>query len=274
MAVCHEAHPKSHRSFIVVAYAATPAGKLGPVSMPDRCVEEVDDVVLTKPCHIVVSHWRPRSTGPCFPICVAKCATHDRAFTLYPPSQIPYGRVGVAPVALDGETFVHAPDHDPPESEAGVPPPSTDTAASTESPPLSWETTFLAAACDAAEGKSWSRDDGPLWWQTQRRRIVRGAKLFGIDTGLADPARDIHAGELEMAALVLRDAARDWSEASGYRSRGTVVTSAMLGLPRGRCVLDRVLVAGALAGLWGRPYRWEPRRGQLRDLLAERQRPP
>lgn len=268
MAVCHEAHPKSHRSFVVVAYAATPAGKLGPVSMPDRCVEDVGDVdvIVAKPCHIVVSHWRPRSTGPCFPICVAKCTTHDRAFTLYPPSQIPYGRFGVAPVALDGETLVDALDDALPES--------AEMAHGRASPPLSWETTFLAAACDATRGQPWSREGGPLWWQTQRRLIVRGAKLFGIDTGLADPARDIYAGELEIAALVLRDAARDWSEASGYRSRGTVVTSAMRGLPRGRCVLDRVLVAGALAGLWGRPYRWEPRRGQLRDLLAERQRPP
>ena len=264
MAICHEAHPKGQRSFIVVAYAATPAGKLGPVSMPDRCVEDVGDVVLAKPCHIVVSHWRSRSTGPCFPICVAKCATHDRAFTLYPPSHIPYGRVGVAPVALDGETLVDALDDDLSEPEM----------AHGRAPPLSWETTFLAAACDAAEGKPWSRDAGPLWWQTQRRRIVRGAKLFGIDTGLSDPARDIHAGELEIAALVLRDDARAWSRASGYQSRGAVVTHAMRGLPRGRCVLDRVLVAGALAGLWGRPYRWEPRRGQLRDLLAERKRPP
>ena len=123
MAVCHEAPPNRQRSFIVVAYAATSPRAFGPVSMPDRCVEEVGGVVLATPCHIVVSHWRGRSTGPCFPICVAKCVTHNRAFTLYPPGQVPYGRVGVAPVALDGETLVRAPDDDPPESEAGVQPP-------------------------------------------------------------------------------------------------------------------------------------------------------
>jgi hypothetical protein len=265
MAICHEPQPEGKRSFIVVAYAATPAGKLGPVSMPNRCLEDDGDVDLAKPCHIVVSHWRPRSTGPCFPLCVATCETHGQAFTLYPPSHVPYGRFGVAPIALDGETLVHAPDGDPPEPEI---------AHATAGPQASWETTFLAAACDATRGKPWSREHGPLWWQTQRRRIVVGAKLFGIDTGLADASRDVRAGELEIAALVLRDEARDWSQAKGYRSRGAVVTSAMRGLPRGRCVLDRVLVAGALAGLWGRPYRWEPQQERLRDLLAERQRPP
>lgn len=34
---------------------------------------------------------RDRTTGPCFPLVVPRCRTHNCAFTLYPPSHVPYG---------------------------------------------------------------------------------------------------------------------------------------------------------------------------------------
>jgi hypothetical protein len=56
-------------------------------------------------CELVVHHWRERKAGPQIPVMVMQCKTHRRAFTLYPLGHIPYGRVAVAPVGLDGEVL-------------------------------------------------------------------------------------------------------------------------------------------------------------------------
>lgn len=47
-------------------------------------------------------HWRARKHGPGFPLAVARCRVHGRAFTLYPPAWVPYGRLAIAPAKLDG----------------------------------------------------------------------------------------------------------------------------------------------------------------------------
>jgi hypothetical protein len=68
--------------------------------MPRGCVHAVAGDTA---CVLVVHHVRDRKTGPRIPVTVLQCQTHRRAFTLYPLGHIPYGRIAVAPVALDGE---------------------------------------------------------------------------------------------------------------------------------------------------------------------------
>lgn len=264
--------------------------------MPDKCrdvllrgAEHSADVA---PCRIGLHHWRPRSTGPCFPIFVAKCETHGHAFTIYPASHIPYGRVAVAPVEIDGETLLIEPPPEAPAAAEVEPEPAVATATghapaapghvvAASSSPV-WELSLFKAAFDASVGFPWPRDHergsseagSPLWWQTMRRRMVRGAELFGLNAAQGDVERDRRAEVLGVPALRLRDAARQWREATGYRTRGAAVAFVVGELPRGGCVLDRILVAGALSELWGRPFRWDHRAGRVRDLLTERYWPP
>lgn len=55
------------------------------------------------------------------------------------------------------------------------------------------------------------------------------------------------------------------SQAGGYRQRGEAVVEVLTAL--GDDPLDRLLVAGALAGCWGTPWRWERAPSRLRCLV-------
>jgi len=49
-----------------------------------------------------VHSTRPRKTGPCVPVTVARCHRHEIYFTVYPPGHVPYGRAAVLPLDLAG----------------------------------------------------------------------------------------------------------------------------------------------------------------------------
>lgn len=53
-------------------------------------------------CDVVVKAYRPRKTGPCFPIQVLECKTHGHCFTACPMGHVRYGRERVAPVDVSG----------------------------------------------------------------------------------------------------------------------------------------------------------------------------
>jgi len=53
-------------------------------------------------CHVVVKAYRPRKTGPCFPIQVLECQTHGGFFAAYPMGHVRYGRERLAPVDVGG----------------------------------------------------------------------------------------------------------------------------------------------------------------------------
>jgi hypothetical protein len=271
---------RATRPFINVAYL--PANdRFEPVSLPDRCLRDEPSEATakgTEGCRIVVHDWRSRVTGPGFPLCVVECTTHGRHFTLYPPAYVPYSRVAVAPVGLDGEIVLGAPAAGPaPDAAPDAAPADAPADAATAHGAPGWDATLFGAALDAANGIAWSREpaaDDPRRWQTQRRHISTAALLLGLDASLGDVERDVRARELHLPALRLRDEAREWSTAGGYKSRGKVVASITGELTDARCVLDHILCAGMRAGLWGRAYRWESHTRALRDLLGHRTRPP
>lgn len=49
-------------------------------------------------CRIRQHDWRKRKTGPSVALRVLKCKSHRRAFTVYPPGYVPYGRQAWIPV--------------------------------------------------------------------------------------------------------------------------------------------------------------------------------
>jgi len=283
MAECHNrpAEARTGKPFLVTTYVPDEQGRLV-AKVPERCPA----AKTGEPCQLRVDHCRERKTGPCFPLAVMRCSTHQVAFTVYPPGHYPYGRVAVAPVAPGGELLREGDadvtetsdaegDADAAEtSDAQGDAASTktsDAAGDAVSRALDWVLTVFGAAQDAAEGHAWPRES-PSRWRTQGRWLQLGARLLGIDP-VADNAEDEPhyreqiAETLGVPALRLRDGAQRYRLSRGYRERGRAVLKVLQQLPTPRSLAERLLAAGAIAGLWGRPSRWDPGGRTLRPLL-------
>ena len=114
--------------------------------------------------------------------------------------------------------------------------------------PGSRSPSYATAAREAADGHAWPRlSDGERSWSTQRRLIRRLSEAFGA-FDLA--ARDVVAIALGLPLRLLSHLAG----AVGYRARGRAVVAVLDGVGHD---LGRVLLAGALAGAWGHPWRWQ-----------------
>ena len=236
--------------YVIAAYFADEYGQLTP-NLPDvgPCGVGHEDA-----CRLGVHHRRERKTGPCFPLTVMQCRAHGRAFTLYPPGHVPYGRRAVVPVSFDGGRV---------DADEGQVP---------------YHATVFDAALDAAGGQPWHRDEptgkyrgggSDRWWSTQGRRLLRLARLTGVAPDLGPRQRAQISDVLVVALLLLLEHARLILEAPGYRTRGAAITAVMAALPRTTPrVAERLAKAGHVAGLWGWPYRWEASEGRLRSLMS------
>lgn len=246
MPECHEFEPVARRAFTMTPYAADTEGVMV-ASMPSSCPQHEAGGA---PCCLWVDHRRERKTGPLFALTVVRCGPHGRAFTLYPPGHVPYGRIAIAPVSSDGALLKERPSAEPTSGEGWVVPPS-------------FPDTLFGAALDAAAGRAWPRQQPaqPAHWRTQRRRLEQGARLLGIaPTAAADEVRhrEQMARHLGVPTLVLVEQADRWSEARGYRERGTAITQVLAAMESSRRLCDWLMCAGALGGLWGLPSRWDP----------------
>ena len=180
---------------------------------------------------------------------VMECCTHDCAFSLYPPGHVPYGRAAVAPVAPDASPLLL------PAEEEGAQQGAMWALAT-------WEQTRFGAALDAATGKLWPRDGPSSHRAIQRTRVDELAALLGLDADLPAPTGEAFARALDIPRLMLLDATTQYQQAGAFDA-GAQVLVGLLNHPalRSRCVLERVLTCGALAGLWGPAHGWEVARG-------------
>jgi len=151
---------------------------------------------------------RERKTGPGFGLTVMRCATHGRAWTLYPPGHVPYGRVAVAAVAPSGGSVTRV---DGTPSLAG---------------------TLHEAAEDAARGVRWPESSGecPATRRTQGRRLRRVAALLGLLADTRTQERIAHA--LSSPLLVLRDASVAYAASRRWRVMAAELCCPV-GWPRG-----------------------------------------
>jgi len=223
---------------VTVAYVPGSGSTLVPAVMPPSCVHASKG---DPACVLVVHHQRERKAGPQIPLTVVQCQTHRRAFTLYPLGHVPYGRLAVAPVTLDGQVLF-----------------------STESQPAAgdrrpaWRATQLGAAFAAIDAPTVKLTD-QRWWATQTsERLAQSAALLGIHPGLSVPDADAIAFRLEIPRLVLRQAADDYAHVRGRAARGRVLVGVLDQLGADACLLDRILAAGVCAGCWGTVTRWDP----------------
>jgi hypothetical protein len=215
--------------------------------MPRTCLHAVTG---DEACVLVVHHERMRKTGPRISVTVLQCRTHRRAFTVYPLGHIPYGRMAVAPVGLDGELLCST-EREPQVGGKRQP---------------AWRGTLFGPAFAALHEATVKVTD-PRWWATQApERLAQGATLLGIHPDLSAQTADAIAYRLEIPRLVLRQATDAYACARGRAARGHVLVG-VLGELGDRCLLDRVLAAGACAGCWGTVTRWDAASGGARGRV-------
>jgi len=234
--------------------------------VPTRCVASTERD--GSDCSIAVHHLRSRKTGPCHPLVVARCKLHEVAFTLYPPGYVPYGRAAIAPVDAECQVL-----HETTDAEAGK-----GAACNERVKQLAWNATLFRAALDGRAGLAWPRElSGSAFgsWRTQGRWLAIIATWLGLTH--SDDEQWSYAGPLGVPALTLREASAAYRGAKGYVARGravALVVDALSMLPvTGRLLLDLLLVAGFVAGLWGTALRWDTRSETLRDV-TQSARPP
>jgi len=195
-------------------------------------------------------HYRARSTGPEIPLAVVRCRDHcGPAFTLYPPGYTPYGRRPIAPVSLSGQVLR--------DGESGEP---------------AWRQTLFSASIDASSERRWPRS-GVDVRRTQGRRLDVAQRLVGLDL-LDDDALSRQATVLGLPTLKLKTASAR-TRAEDWTARGLAIVSILDELEVDGRLLDRLLLAGERASLWGRPLRWESTRNtMLRGRSEPLERPP
>jgi hypothetical protein len=126
---------------------------------------------------------------------------------------------------------------------------------------LAWHRTFFAAVLDAAEGIGWSREspaDNSRRRRTQRRYLELCAALLGISHEMEDEVCQRIAACLGIAWLALSDRRKVYQSAQTYLTQGPVLAAVLEMVPVDRTLAHRLLTAGFIAGLWGRPKRWDP----------------
>lgn len=224
---------KRPRSFVVTPYRPGPDGVLTP-EIPS---EGVCASLGPPRCKLNIDHRRERSTGPCFPLTVMRCRPHKRAFTLYPPGHVPYGRVAVVAVALDASPIF---------GRDGID---------------RFQETLFTASLDAAAGKAWHREhvgSTDRWWGTQLRRLKQAARLLALAPTVAWRHRGRVADLLALDGLLVSEQAQRFGTAKGYQQRGAAVRRLLEALPPSHFLPERLVACGTLAGCWGPAYRWLP----------------
>ena len=198
-----------------------------------------------------VDHYRPRKTGPRFPLAVVGCTVHGGCrYTLYPPGHIPYGRQAAVACSPSGSLL-----REP--ACAGT----ADRRKTARSWQPIWETTLFGAAIDAAGGRLWPSDspsEDDRRRRTQGRRLGWAGRLLGVHPEVSSRRQEHIASLLQVPTLTIRTAAQRWG--SPWRTRGEAVHTVLRALPVDGGLLGRMLRAGHVANHWKAPHRWDPDR--------------
>jgi hypothetical protein len=163
--------------------------------------------------------------------------------------------VALTPTTPEGHWITSEPD---PGEHAGEPPP----------PAGDFRGTLFEAALDAAQGLIGSREgsvgSSDLWWSTQGRRLERSLVLLGMTAEVDLGERHAIAEHLGVDLLLLADQARQVAAQPGYQRRGQSICAVLAALQPGAWLSDRLAECGHRRGLWGAPWRWDPRTRALR----------
>lgn len=241
MSVSARGGPCARRPFVTTPHHVSEDGVTADIPTRGPCWSD------GSPCRISVHHARDRRTGQAWGwVAVVRCRRHRKAFTVYPPGHVPYGRVPLVVLAPDGEA-VRGSGNDAAE-------------------------TFFAAAADAGQSEPvfWPVDSAPTppgaVRSTQRRHVRAGAALLGLSGDAPGPELAAAVSHLPCGALV--EARQELAGSRGLPEWARTVVGFLHDFARcaGRALMDRLAVLGHLAGWWGPPYRWVPRGRRLLEL--------
>jgi hypothetical protein len=123
-------------------------------------------------------------------------------------------------------------------------------------------TTVFGAALDSGA----QRESRRMQRRTVQRRLGVCAALLGLSSALAETVRDQIADALWLPRLAARVSARVYGATRRLRDRSALLLELLARVPLARRRAG-LLVAGQLAGLWGRPSRWDPGGQTLRPLV-------
>jgi len=180
-------------------------------------------------CSISKDGHRRRRTGPGLALQVMKCETHGH-FTVYPMGHVPYGRTAVAPVNVAG---------DPVRVGAAA------------APLAQWRQTLFEATA-AVSGPRWHRELGRAD-AVQRRQTEEAANILGLSPDIDQTLAERIRAELSLPGLDHDKARRDYAAARGHVERARAIVPLLQLLVVNDSLCARVLRAGFLAGVWGRP---------------------
>lgn len=177
-----------------------------------------------------------------------RCKVHGGCFTVYPAGFARYQRQPVAQTAYG----------------------SSDLRETREERALeAFEGSQFEAAVDAWKGKAWLREwvaGLRKWWETQRRQLEKALRLLGLDPGMGQEKSLRIAQVLDMDHLAMVEQKRKLVVQPGYRCRGHGVITMLQALVKRTCPVERLLLAGHQAGLWGKPLWWDVEAGIIRQV--------
>lgn len=94
--------------------------------------------------------------------------------------------------------------------------------------------------------------------RTQGRRLAAAGRLTGVHPALEERTREQIAVRLGVPLLTLYEASKLWH--TPWPSQGKAVVAVLEAIPPTGALADRILAAGAAAGLWPEPVRWQGQR--------------
>jgi len=109
---------------------------------------------------------------------------------------------------------------------------------------------------DAAQGVAWPKFNGDSSWTTQQRHLNELAALLGLDPVPSAALGEQLARVLDVPLLRLMNASNQFHGSVGFHERAATLVDVLERATRSRCVLERVLICGALVGLWGSVHIW------------------
>ena len=240
----HANSRKASQSFFVIPYVNrddVPVPKELPRQGPCHGSDARD-------CRISINHRRPRTTGPKHSIFVMKCKVHGAFFTIYPAGFARYQRQAVAHTAYGSSELRDAPEERPLEP---------------------FEGSQFQAALDASEGRPWLREwvaGRRKWWETQRRHLGKVLILLGLEPAMEQEKSLRIAEMLDLDHISIVEQKRKLMVQPGYRCRGHGVLTMLQAVAKRICPVERLLLAGHLAGLWGKPLWWDGEAGIIRAV--------